>query len=45
MTELSNYENIKAYLQAYLEIGYFMGSVLVACREEVILKKSYGMAN
>ncbi len=33
------------YLQAYLETGYFMGTVLVACAGEVLLSQGYGMAN
>jgi CubicO group peptidase (beta-lactamase class C family) len=36
---------MQAYLQAYLETGYFMGSVLVSCREQVLLSQGYGMAN
>jgi CubicO group peptidase (beta-lactamase class C family) len=36
---------MQAYLQAYLETGYFMGSVLVTCREQVLLSQGYGMAN
>ncbi len=34
-----------AYLQAYLETGYFMGSVLVARGSEILLNQGYGMAN
>ncbi|GET36732.1 serine hydrolase [Microseira wollei] len=34
-----------AYLQAYLETGFFMGSVLVARAGEVLLSQGYGMAN
>ncbi len=34
-----------AYLQAYLETGYFMGSVLVARGSEILLSQGYGMAN
>ncbi len=52
MVESKNYsgdrsiaEEIEAYLQAYLETGYFMGSVLVGCTGEVLLSKGYGMAN
>ncbi len=52
MVESKNYsgdhsiaEEIEAYLQAYLETGYFMGSVLVGCAGEVLLSKGYGMAN
>jgi len=33
------------YLQAYLETGYFMGSVLVARASETLLNQGYGMAN
>jgi CubicO group peptidase (beta-lactamase class C family) len=33
------------YLQAYLETGFFMGSVLVARADEVLLNQSYGSAN
>jgi CubicO group peptidase (beta-lactamase class C family) len=36
---------MKTYLQAYLETGYFMGSVLVAHAGEVLLNQGYGMAN
>ncbi|VEP16852.1 Serine hydrolase [Hyella patelloides LEGE 07179] len=36
---------IEAYLQAYLETGYFMGSVLVGLGGEVLFSKGYGMAN
>lgn len=36
---------IAAYLQAYLETGYFMGSVLVARGSEILLSQGYGMAN
>ncbi|MDJ0688398.1 MAG: serine hydrolase [Xenococcaceae cyanobacterium MO_188.B32] len=38
-------EKIEAYLQAHLETGYFMGSVLVSRAGEVLLSKGYGMAN
>ncbi|MGL5793543.1 MAG: serine hydrolase, partial [Waterburya sp.] len=38
-------EEMQAYLQAYLETGYFMGSVLVSCAGEVLLSQGYGMAN
>ena len=34
-----------AYLEAYLETGFFMGAVLVARAGEVLLKQGYGMAN
>ena len=34
-----------AYLEAYLETGFFMGSVLVAHAGEVLLGQGYGMAN
>jgi CubicO group peptidase (beta-lactamase class C family) len=34
-----------AYLEAYLETGFFMGSVLIAHAGEVLLKQGYGMAN
>jgi CubicO group peptidase (beta-lactamase class C family) len=36
---------IAHYLQAYLETGYFMGSVLVARGSEILLSEGYGMAN
>jgi CubicO group peptidase (beta-lactamase class C family) len=36
---------MKNYLQAYLETGYFMGSVMVAQAGEVLLNQSYGIAN
>ncbi len=52
MVESKNYsgdrsivEEIEAYLQAYLETGYFMGSALVSRAGEVLLSKGYGMAN
>ena len=38
-------EAIEAYLQAYLETGYFIGSALVSRAGEVLLSKGYGMAN
>lgn len=38
-------QGIEIYLQAHLETGYFMGSVLVAHGGEVLLSKGYGMAN
>ena len=38
-------EEIEAYLQADLETGYFMGSVLIGSAGEVLLSKGYGMAN
>ena len=38
-------EEMDAYLQAYLETRRFMGSVLVANGDEVILNRGYGMAN
>lgn len=38
-------QEMEAYLQAYLETGYFMGSVLVGYGGEVVLSKGYGMAN
>ncbi|MDJ0572500.1 MAG: serine hydrolase [Pleurocapsa sp. MO_192.B19] len=38
-------EEIETYLQAYLEAGYFMGSVLVRRAGKVLLSKGYGMAN
>jgi CubicO group peptidase (beta-lactamase class C family) len=34
-----------AYLEAYVETGFFMGSVLIALAEEVLLSQGYGMAN
>lgn len=34
-----------AYLEAYLETGFFMGSVLIAYAEEVLLRQGYGMAD
>jgi CubicO group peptidase (beta-lactamase class C family) len=36
---------METYLQAYLETGFFMGSVLIARAGEVLLNQSYGMAN
>jgi CubicO group peptidase (beta-lactamase class C family) len=42
---MSTASKISAYLQAYLETGFFMGSALVAHAGEVILHQSYGMAN
>ena len=36
---------LDTYLQACLANRYFMGSVLVAHRDEVLLSKGYGMAN
>jgi CubicO group peptidase (beta-lactamase class C family) len=36
---------MSTYLQAYLETGFFMGSVLVAQAGEILLNQSYGMAN
>ncbi|HCF30286.1 MAG TPA: serine hydrolase, partial [Cyanobacteria bacterium UBA11049] len=36
--------NIEDYLKAHEEIGNFMGSVLVVCRDEVLFEGSYGMA-
>jgi CubicO group peptidase (beta-lactamase class C family) len=49
-TKLSKSSNpvageMAAYLQAYLETGYFMGSVLVAREGEILLSQGYGMAN
>jgi CubicO group peptidase (beta-lactamase class C family) len=38
-------DEMTAYLQAYLETGFFMGSVLVARADEVLLNQGYGMAN
>ncbi|MEM9927742.1 MAG: serine hydrolase domain-containing protein, partial [Cyanobacteria bacterium P01_D01_bin.50] len=38
-------EEMDAYLQAYMETKRFMGSVLVANGDEVILNRGYGMAN
>ncbi|GAA6623471.1 serine hydrolase [Scytonema sp. NUACC26] len=38
-------DDMVAYLQAYLETGYFMGSVLVARGSEILLNQGYGMAN
>ena len=34
-----------AYLEASLETGFFMGSVLIARAGEVLLSQGYGMAN
>ncbi|MDJ0532849.1 MAG: serine hydrolase [Xenococcaceae cyanobacterium MO_207.B15] len=45
MSDRSIPEDIEAYLQAYVETGYFMGSVLVSCGEELLLSKGFGMAN
>lgn len=36
---------METYLQAYLETGNFMGSVLVAHAGEILLNQGYGMAN
>ena len=36
---------IDAYLKAYLETGYFMGTVLVARAGDVFLSNGYGLAN
>jgi CubicO group peptidase (beta-lactamase class C family) len=36
---------IDAYLKAYLETGYFMGTVLVARAGDVLLSNGYGLAN
>lgn len=36
---------MNAYLQAYLEAGFFMGSVLVANGDDVLLSQGFGMAN
>ena len=41
----SIFEEIDTYLQAYLNTGYFMGSVLVSRQGEILLNKGYGMAN
>lgn len=38
-------QEMEAYLQAHLETGYFIGSVLVAYGGEILLSKGYGMAN
>ena len=38
-------EEMDAYLKAYMETKRFMGSVLVANGDEVILNRGYGMAN
>lgn len=38
-------DEMALYLQAYLETGYFMGSVLVARGSEILLSQGYGMAN
>jgi CubicO group peptidase (beta-lactamase class C family) len=45
MVKISYTSEMATYLQAYLETGYFMGSVLVACADEVLLNQSYGSAN
>jgi CubicO group peptidase (beta-lactamase class C family) len=36
---------VAAYLEASLETGFFMGSVLIARAREVLLGQGYGMAN
>jgi CubicO group peptidase (beta-lactamase class C family) len=36
---------VDAYVQAYLESGVFSGSMLVAHRGKVLLKKGYGMSD
>jgi CubicO group peptidase (beta-lactamase class C family) len=38
-------KKIDRYLQAYYDTGKFQGSVLVAEKGEVVLRKGYGMAN
>jgi CubicO group peptidase (beta-lactamase class C family) len=38
-------EKIEALMQKYMEYGQFNGSVLVAEKGQVILKKGYGLAN
>jgi CubicO group peptidase (beta-lactamase class C family) len=45
MVEFSHTSEMATYLQAYLDTGYFMGSVLVARAGEILLNQSYGMAN
>lgn len=44
-----NIENTKEimdqYIKAYAALGYFSGSVLVACGDRVILSKGYGRSN
>lgn len=45
VVKISYASEMANYLQAYLETGYFMGSVLVARAGEVLLNQSYGMAN
>jgi CubicO group peptidase (beta-lactamase class C family) len=45
MVKISYASEMETYLQAYLETGFFMGSVLVARAGEVLLNHSYGSAN
>ena len=47
MVKLNNtsIQEIEIYLQTLLNDNLFMGSVLIARREEVLLSKGYGMAN
>ena len=45
LREQSIAKEIETYLQAYLETGYFMGSVLVGCAGEILVSKGYGLAN
>lgn len=45
MMKISYASEMETYLQAYLETGYFMGSVLVGRAGEILLNQSYGSAN
>ncbi len=38
-------DQLDEYLNKYSKIGHFSGSVLVSTKDEVILRKGYGMAN
>ena len=43
--ELATEQEMDAFVQAHLATGPFMGTVLVARGDEVLLSKGYGMAN
>ena len=45
MSKQTIVKTLDTYLQACLANRYFMGSVLVARKDEVLLSKGYGMAN
>lgn len=44
-TNQSIANEMTAYLEAYSETGFFIGSVLIAYAGEVLLRQGYGMAN